>query len=105
LHEFCARNFFVWTLIAQIYNIVICHDLSQKTKAISKINLYLKYAVLIAIVVQILEGVSKGLSWFNFNGHDGKDKGKFLEWTMTVTVISMFISIGMDARNFQYSYE
>ncbi len=28
------------------------------------------------------------------------DKSKFLEWTLTATVISMFISIGMDAQKY-----
>lgn len=34
----------------------------------------------------------------------GKDKGKFLEWTMTATVISMFLSIGIDVLPFELVY-
>jgi hypothetical protein len=34
----------------------------------------------------------------------GKDKGKFLEWTMTATVIGMFLSIGIDVLPFELVY-
>lgn len=53
--------------------------------------------------MQVLDSVSKGLHWFEFSP-EGKDKGKFLEWTLTVTVISMFISIAMDARKYEFVY-
>ena len=32
------------------------------------------------------------------------DKNKFLEWTMTATVISMFISIGMDVGRYDFVF-
>lgn len=31
-------------------------------------------------------------------------KSNFIEWTMTATIISMFLSIGMDSWKFEFVY-
>jgi len=98
-HEFFARNFFIFTFLAQIYNTVICTDLHRKTKLVSKINLYAKYFVLVLLLVQLIDGTIKDY----FMGVES-DKNKFLEWTMTATVISMFISIGMDVGRYEFVF-
>ena len=55
------------------------------------------------MVLQVVDSTIKGYDWFEPNS-EKNDKGKFLEWTMTVTVISMFISIAMDSRHFEFVY-
>ena len=103
LHVFCAGRFFIFTILAQIYNTIIVALLSKKTKLISKWNLYLKYFVLILFLLQVIDSAIKGISWLEFSG-ENSDKGKFLEWTMTATVIIMFMSIGYDANRFELGY-
>ena len=58
----------------------------------SKCNLYAKFFVLALLTAQLIYGNIKEY-WLGVDS----DKSKFLEWTLTSTVISMFISIGMDA--------
>ena len=59
LHVFCASKFFIITFIAQIYNTVICAWLSDKTKSITKSNLYLKYAILGMLLLQGIDSAVK----------------------------------------------
>lgn len=100
LHGFCASKFFILTFIAQIYNTVIVTIFYRKTKAISLWNLYLKYFILLMLVLQAIDASIKGEGLIV----GGKDKDKFLEWTMTATVISMFLSIGADVLPFELVY-
>ena len=97
LHGFCASRFFIVTFIAQIYNTVICAYLSDKTKSITKTNLYVKYGILALLALQGIDSTIKGYCLYDDLNND---KSKFLEWTLTATIISMFISIGMDGRRF-----
>ena len=94
---FCASKFFIVTFIAQIYNTVICAWMSDKTKSITKTNLYFKYAI---IGMLILQGIDSAVKEYGYFGEGNSDKDKFLEWTLTATIISMFISIGLDGRHF-----
>ena len=91
-HEFLTRFFFIFTFLAQIYNTAICVSLQKKTNLMSKCNLYAKFFVLALLTAQLIYGNIKEY-WLGVDS----DKSKFLEWTLTSTVISMFISIGMDA--------
>jgi hypothetical protein len=94
LHVFCASRFFIITFAAQIYNAVLCTWLSTKTTKLPKWNLYLKYFILGMLVLQAIDSSIKESSDAN------SDKSKFLEWTLTATIISMFVSIGLDSRQF-----
>jgi len=85
--------------LAQIYNTVICTDLHRKTKLVSKINLYAKYFVLALLLLQLIDGTIK-----DYLMGVESDKNKFLEWTMTATVISMFISIGVDVNKYEFVF-
>lgn len=103
LHVFCAGKFFIFTILAQIYNTVVCARLSQQTSAISKWNMYLKYFILGMFVLQVIDSLSKGyglLGWLEGGSGSNSDKGIFLEWTMTATVITNFLSVGLDAIKF-----
>jgi cell division protein FtsW (lipid II flippase) len=73
--------------------------LRKKVKTISVYNLGLKFFVLFLLGLQLLDGAS-------VEYYDGveSDKSKFLEWTMTATVISMFISIGLDSYKYEFVY-
>lgn len=98
-HTFFASNFFKVTLLAQILNTVICTLLSKKTKLISTYNLYAKYFVIFLLILQGIDGSIKEL----FMGL-GSDKDKFLEWTLTATVISMFLSFGADVLKYEFEF-
>lgn len=52
------------------------------------------------LILQVIDASIKGDGFIA----GGKDKGKFLEWTMTATVIGMFLSIGIDVLPFQLVY-
>lgn len=93
--------------MGQIYNTVICTDLYLKTKAISQKNLFLKYVMMFLLILQIIDSSIKGEGplFEEARGDYSSDKGKFLEWTLTATVISNFISIGLDVWKFEFVYE
>ena len=100
LHEWCAASFFIITFFSQVYNTVIVVDIQKRTKAFSQANVYFKYAILAALAVQLVGNY----------GQQGRllpnsDKGNFYEWTLTATIISMFISIGLDCGRFELVYE
>ena len=99
LHEWCAMSFFIITFFAQIYNTVIVVDLQNKTNAFSESNLYLKYVILGLLGIQLVGSVAieQGLTGYVI---PNDDKGNFYEWTLTATIISMFISIGIDCGRF-----
>ena len=82
---------------------MIVFDLQSRTKAFSQLNIYLKYAILALLGVQLLYSLSSG---YGLTGYVsvGDDKGNFLEWTLTATIISMFLSIGIDASRFDFVY-
>lgn len=62
-HDVCATSFFILTFFAQIYNTVIVYFLSEKTRAISKINLYFKYFILFMLLIQLIYSSTKGVDW------------------------------------------
>jgi hypothetical protein len=104
LHGFCASKFFILTIVAQVYNTVIVADLCKRTTSVSKFNLYLKYFVLFMLAVQAIDTAVKGYGPFRTEGEENNNKDIFLEWTLTATVISMFVSIGLDARKFEFVF-
>lgn len=54
-------------------------------------------------MLQIVDSAVKGYGWFS-PPYANSDKDKFLEWTLTATVISMFLSIGLDVSKFEFVY-
>jgi hypothetical protein len=60
-HTFCASNFFVFTILAQIYNTVIFWIVSQKIQAVNKNNLYLKLFVLALLAIQLIIALQDGM--------------------------------------------
>jgi hypothetical protein len=99
LHDVCATSFFIVTFFAQIYNTVIVIDIQKKCNAFSQINMYVKYAILGILAVQLAESFTSG---YGLTGYvtANDNKSNFLEWTLTTTLISMFMSIGFDGSRF-----
>ena len=102
-HVICASSFFILTLFAQVYNTVVVSRIQGKTQAFSQINLYVKYAIAVAMFFQIIGNFSVEGS-LPGSGGDGNNKGNFYEWALTGTIISMFLSIGMDSNRFNFEY-
>ena len=100
-HGICATSFFILTFFAQIYNTVVVALLSQKTKLISVCNLYVKYGILILLALQFIYSAEGGFDLEDIVSL-GDDKSNFLEWTMTVTIIGMFLSIGADVSGYEF---
>jgi hypothetical protein len=106
-HGICATTFFILTFAGQIYNSIVCILLQKKTGALNNYNMYLKYFILVMLVFQLVDSNINGTDlmglWMSrLAGEEavGSDKSNFFEWTLTVTVISMFISMGLDANQF-----
>jgi hypothetical protein len=108
-HNSCASSFFIFTLIAQIYNTAIFSHLYFKYNAVSRTSTYLKIIHLVLLIIQLLESTNSKL-WthygekFEENDLMG-DKGIFLEWTLTLTVVFGFLIMSMDVKNFNFVYE
>jgi len=60
-HGFCASNFFLFTILAQIYNTVIFWIVSEKIQTINKNNLYLKLFVLVLLAIQGIIALQDGI--------------------------------------------
>lgn len=64
------------------------------------------------LLIQLIYSSTKGVNLeelvtVNFGeAQDGlrSNKSNFIEWTMTATIISMFLSIGMDAWKYEFVY-
>ena len=106
-HTNCASRFFIFTLVAQVYNTIIVSIIHAKIKTISTNNLYLKYVILALLIFQLyLSSFSSTGFYDQMEGTEvDSDLGKLLEWTLTATVIIGFYSIGLDCSKFEFSFE
>lgn len=59
-HTFCASNFFIFTLAAQVYNAIVYSLVYQKTKAVSYDNLIFKYVIIALLALQGLLSLYQG---------------------------------------------
>ena len=103
-HTTCASNFFIFTLIAQAYNTVICTILHQNTGALSQLNLYFKYLLLVLLAIQGLLSINSTF-WEDFATLSPNSRSQFLEWSLTATIIMGCYSIGLDCKKFKFVYE
>lgn len=102
-HGICASTFFILTFAAQIYNTLICRKMKQAGARLSNINMKVKYFILVLLLIQLVYSVLPGTDGLE-NEELNSKKSNFTEWTLTATVISMFLSIGMDANQFEFVY-
>ena len=102
-HTLCASRFFLLTVIAQIYNTIICTIVQTNTRGLSEGNLVFKYGLIGLILLQLMVSVVKGF-WDDFEGLDPNSKAQFLEWTLTITVIMGFFSMGLDCKKWKFIY-
>jgi hypothetical protein len=94
-YEYYAYRSVILTLIAQLLNTVFCWVLHSKTKALSTINLYFKTGLMVLLIIQLLLTSLEGKIHY---------LSKLLEWTMTVTIVMGFYSMGLDVDKFQFIY-
>jgi hypothetical protein len=106
-HVTCASTFFVLTLIAQIYNTIIGWIIYSNIKTISLSNLYFKTFLVVLVGVQLW--ISNHFGEVHSVGHMdnsiGNDWDKFVEWSLTSTIMSGFYAMALDMKNFIYVYE
>jgi hypothetical protein len=109
-HTFCASKFFQFTILCQSYNTFILTIIHRKIGTINYPNLILKYFLAALVVLQLYISAKYGNTegWFDFYGDD-KELGnwveKFLEWTLTATVVTGMYSMGIDVEGFKMIYE
>ena len=60
-HGHCAVSFFVFTVLALIYNTVIYYIVRSKIGIISQGNLYFKLILLVLTVIQVYIGTKNGV--------------------------------------------
>lgn len=107
LHDVCATSFFIVTFFAQIYNTVIVIKIQKICKAFSQSNIYFKYVLLAVLAVQLFFNFAPSVLSQCETAGDAEvmdNKSNFYEWTLTTTIISMFMSIGLDAGRFDLVY-
>ena len=102
-HDICATSFFILSFFAQVYNSVIVFDIQSRTNAFNQLNIYFKYLILGLLAAQLLYSLASGYGLTGYVTFKD-DKSNFLEWTLTATIISMFLSIGIDASRFEFVY-
>jgi hypothetical protein len=102
-HTFCASRFFIFTLLALIYNAVLYCIVYAKIKTVSVLNLYFKVVLVALTVLQIVISSMYG----EFDAETGERLGSvniFLEWTITITVTAFFYSMSLDVEKFKFVY-
>ena len=108
-HTYCASRFFILTVFAQIYMTVLYFIVWSKIGIVSKANTYFKGILVAMMLVQLYISVKYGVVDFLEEGGEGGDYGtvigKILEWTLTITVIAGFYSMGLDVDKFEFVYE
>lgn len=103
-HTFCASRFFIFTLLALIYNTVLYYIVHSKIGKVSTSNLYFKIALAAAMVLQLYVSLEYG----EFDAETWEGLGSvnvILEWTLTLTVIANFYLMGLDVEHFKFVYE
>jgi hypothetical protein len=102
-HTFCASKFFIFTLLALIYNTVLYCIVYSKIKTVSLTNIYLKLALVAAILIQLFISLEYGS--FLVEVEDGYESVHvILEWTLTFTVIANFYLMSLDVEKFKFVY-
>jgi len=105
-HTSCASSFFIFTLVALVYNTFIGWIVYKNIKTLSIVNLYFKTAIFASILFQLLLSQIYGaIGLLGENKSLGNDMDKILEWSLTVTVILNFYSIGLDTKHFKFVYD
>eukprot|EP00919_Chromeraceae_sp_WS-2016_P011641 GHVR01027202.1.p1 GENE.GHVR01027202.1~~GHVR01027202.1.p1 ORF type:complete len:146 (-),score=8.91 GHVR01027202.1:42-479(-) len=110
LHVMCASTFFVFTLIAQLYNTILCWIIHQKTNKLSVTILWVKTFLVVVIFIQIYVSTAYGeLNIFkkfgNMNDQYGNDVDKFIEWSLAYTILFGFFVMAQDLKQFIFVYE
>lgn len=110
LHTFCASNFFIFTLAAQVYNAIVYTFVYKNTKAVSYKNLLVKYVQIGLLGIQAIVSLyQSGVGGFwnitEENQSSANQLDIFLEWTLTLTVIMGFYSMSLDVEKFAFVYE
>ena len=97
-HTFCASKFFIFTVLAQIYNTVIYCIVKRKIGKVSLNNIYFKLILLGLLILQLGISIYYGVDIEEESvGSEFESViGKILEWTLTTTVILGFYSMGLD---------
>jgi magnesium-transporting ATPase (P-type) len=91
-------TFFILTIIPQLYNTLMCHKIHAQTGALSQTNMYFKYTLLVLMLIQVAINFAPG-EWLEGSGLDD-NKGNRMEWTITATIITGFVSMGLDTLKF-----
>jgi hypothetical protein len=103
-HFFCATRFFLFTVLALIYNTVLYCIIYVQTKKVSLYNLIFKVLLLAGIFIQFFIGYYYGSSLDNSASDTKSVIGVILEWTLTITVIANFYSMALDVDGFVFIY-
>jgi hypothetical protein len=100
-HTFCASKFFLFTLVALLYNTVLYCIVHSKIRKVSLPNLYFKLALVAALLIQLYISLEYGLTEVA-EGYESVHV--IIEWTLTATVIANFYSMSIDVNNFKFVY-
>ena len=92
-----------------MYNTAVFTHLYFKHNAVSRTTTYLKLLHFALLMIQLLESTNSKL-WTHYGepleeGDVMGDKAKFLEWTLTLTVLFGFLVMSMDVGSFKFVYE
>ena len=93
-HTFCASRFFIFTVLALIYNTVLYCIVHIKIGVFSVANLYFKLVIVALLFIQAYISVNYGVSLYGKTSENSV--GVFLDWTLTLTVIANYYSMGLD---------
>jgi hypothetical protein len=89
--------------VAQVLNTLLFLQLLKK-KIVNKTLVWLKVGQLGLIILQLIYSSIPGeITIFGYSPIN--EKGIFLEWSLTYTVLLGFLIMSYDVQNFSFSYE
>ena len=101
LHVLCAGCFFLFTIIACIYNTLIYWVIYLHIKSINFVSLIIKTILVLGMIIQIYLNEEGFLSYDEFTN---SDLAHYIEFTLAFTILGYFLIMGYDLKGFKMIY-
>lgn len=106
-HQRCAASFFLLTSLAIAYNTFLNWLAYEKMRAISGTNMLVKGLLLLLLLIQMAISWKYGQdSLLEDDGLEGigSEIGNVIEWTYSLTIAAVYVSMGNDVKRFEFVY-
>jgi uncharacterized membrane protein YbjE (DUF340 family) len=96
-HTLCATTFFVLTILACLYNTLMCYLVSRKVHSFENGTMIVKYILTALLTVWLYLAL--------FYHSPNKNFGNIVEYALAYLILAYIFLIGYDLKNFMLDYE